>query len=832
LYTKATTSIEPSDAPLDATIHWTPKDSLVLTWEHPNVANGDIKFFTISIAETEKETNRVTKMFNATDKRYSLRYQYEARVHLLPSTRYTISISANNGCEGKEVTFKEMSPPSTPKFETVPRISSVGDKIVLETVSIRNSTDQRVSQRRLYVLVLDQSENDLQFSELLNSSASRVVLECKLSSLFVSNLIIGDYRNVADCDGHLNVSLQLGSCYNITIILTNSFANKRRQSSYSQFVCHSEQEGSLSMVLIYWPLSIALIFLLVVILYIAYRRKSARKHLENQEIELSNPLREGPNAWNDDERGAKIYSKPVKTTDFLDYVKSSWKNGDLVRQHEEILNEGSTYETITENLWLDYIDTEFMDGQQVRKSHLAGKVPEPDQFALFWKLIWNENITHIILLDNCYDGDETSAGSYWLVNDEDLQRHNLFLSCDSCDIFADYECRRFILTYKKTSRHIVLYRYCSWSNTSTPLSSLPLMPFFQTTSKIPLNPKSPILVQCSTGVEGTGFALLCDLCLRTASRDGTVDVLKTSHRLVKCDENLANNTNYYLLAHLVILEKCLKIDTSIKCDSFNTNMPMILSDRATHQFFKYVANTQWLDEKKYETKNKPVRKVHFIASYGPDCDDVSASWDMKTVGDFRCVGKFTLTKEPKPDSLFQFWNMIANKDISMIVSLNKISALQTWPDKNYSQIVLSKYITLEYQNSKTFKCYDWITAKIIIGDTTKTIEIIAVNNWSWDGSRPEDVSDFVNFCNETNTILKKSNSVLVMSHNGIKDSGLYIAMLYNMKKMEVEGVCDVPTSVRMVRRHSPEFAVDEKQFTFLFEAARNYLREVRLYEVN
>jgi hypothetical protein len=34
-------------------------------------------------------------------------------------------------------------------------------------------------------------------------------------------------------------------------------------------------------------------------------------------------------------------------------------------------------------------------------------------------------------------------------------------------------------------------------------------------------------------------------------------------------------------------------------------------------------------------------------------------------------------------------------------------------------------------------------------------------------------------------------------------------MLYNMKKMEVEGVCDVPTSVRMVRRHSPEFAVDE-----------------------
>jgi protein tyrosine phosphatase len=36
----------------------------------------------------------------------------------------------------------------------------------------------------------------------------------------------------------------------------------------------------------------------------------------------------------------------------------------------------------------------------VKKSHLAAKVPEPDKFALFWKLIWQENIKHIILLDN------------------------------------------------------------------------------------------------------------------------------------------------------------------------------------------------------------------------------------------------------------------------------------------------------------------------------------------------------------------------------------------------------------------------------------------------
>jgi hypothetical protein len=180
-----------------------------------------------------------------------------------------------------------------------------------------------------------------------------------------------------------------------------------------------------------------------------------------------------------------------------------------------------------------------------------------------------------------------------------------------------------------------------------------------------------------------------------------------------------------------------------------------------------------------------------------------------TIDGFRCPGKFTITKEPTTDTLFQFWNFVANKNISVIVSVNKITLNRTWPDRNFSQITLSEKINLVHRDSKIFESYDWITLQITIGDTTKIIEIIVMKNWAPDATRPENVPDFVNVCNETNTILKKSNSVLVMSHNGIKDSGLYIAMLYNIKKIEVEGICDVPTSVRMVRNHSQEFRICE-----------------------
>jgi hypothetical protein len=130
-----------------------------------------------------------------------------------------------------------------------------------------------------------------------------------------------------------------------------------------------------------------------------------------------------------------------------------------------------------------------------------------------------------------------------------------------------------------------------------------------------------------------------------------------------------------------------------------------------------------------------------------------------------------LTKEPTPDTLFQFWNLVANKNISVIISVNKMPSNRTWPDRNILQITLSKNINLVHRDSKIFESYDWITVQITIGDKTvlrwysikyvlinfnfqKIIEIIVMKNWSSVATRPENVPDFVKFCNETNTILK------------------------------------------------------------------------------
>jgi hypothetical protein len=159
--------------------------------------------------------------------------------------------------------------------------------------------------------------------------------------------------------------------------------------------------------------------------------------------------------------------------------------------------------------------------------------------------------------------------------------------------------------------------------------------------------------------------LLCDICLRTANRDGTVDIFRTSHRLAKCDQNLINNINYYLLAHFVIFENCLKIDSNFKCDSFRASTPILFSEQQTRKYFKYIQETQWLDTIKYETGNKSGstiipksriikchlsyilvgKELHFIAPYILDYDDVFACFGVVTIDGFRSPGKFTIPNQ-------------------------------------------------------------------------------------------------------------------------------------------------------------------------------------------
>src|SRR5699024_6127136 len=74
----------------------------------------------------------------------------------------------------------------------------------------------------------------------------------------------------------------------------------------------------------------------------------------------------------------------------------------------------------------------------------------------------------------------------------------------------------------------------------------------------------------------SGFILLCDICIRTAKNEGFVDVVNAAQVLGNCRIELIKDSKYFLLAHLVILEALLTVDTKIKSGNNSVQKKEIL----------------------------------------------------------------------------------------------------------------------------------------------------------------------------------------------------------------------------------------------------------------
>jgi hypothetical protein len=151
------------------------------------------------------------------------------------------------------------------------------------------------------------------------------------------------------------------------------------------------------------------------------------------------------------------------------------------------------------------------------------------------------------------------------------------------------------------------------SNKKVLYLSLNYAEFFKKVSEIPLGCNSPILVHsrlvadlqiefnfnsscsCSSGMHGSTFALLCDICLRTSKKDGVVDVLGNLERLTEYNTNFVIDCDHYVLAHLVVLENLLRVNTSINCNSLDMSRTHLFTADETEIHLSHLKDTLWMD---------------------------------------------------------------------------------------------------------------------------------------------------------------------------------------------------------------------------------------------
>ncbi|XP_068893062.1 receptor-type tyrosine-protein phosphatase kappa-like isoform X6 [Tenebrio molitor] len=875
------TETESSAAPYDLNITWTINNDLILQWKHPNESNGPIKYFNIIL---NGETNKIEKKLPITNDTYYLNYNFKVdSAEVFPSTRYIVQVSAFNGFPGHYVYKTDTSPPDIPLLNGDPESDSTNDTITLNisTQKPRGTTDNRL----LYILISDKNNNsDSHKFEKLGQKNFQIAVNCTLEPSQNSlSVTIGNAYQFDNCYQTNNLPLEPATFYNIAVLLLHTFQNKSSHNIYTFMyktldtrhktvdtrhktvdtrhkTLNTSEEVYLDRPIHFQKSFFGLLFLALLILpVIGYlyvkiqnllkcRKNVSRRDntslLQPGEAEDAASNTEPKNQNGETSRSADIYSKKVKAEHFLNYVKTCIQTKELEKEHQMILNSLAIYETLDRGP-LEYVDVQFANGRFVEKVYVTSPIPERNEIDSFWKTIWDENIYNIVLFDTCQINDLKTFENYWPDVNQEVYCCDISVRCVFEETFATYQYRKFMIQYENLTRQVDQIQFSLLSNKEVLCLSLNYAEFFNRVSEIPFGCNSPILVHSSSGMHGSTFALLCDICLRTSKKDGVVNVLGNLQRLTEYNTNFVVDYDHYVLTHLVILENLFGVDTSITCNSLDMSRTHLFTADETEIHLRHLKDTLWMDavtrrvERDSHVYFRAVSQLHdgkvYFEPYTLD-EEISPCWNRLgaiSVDGFRCPNKFVVVPQPTSNTLSDIWHLVVEKNISIILSLNEITPLSTnvpFLPENKKAKMCSK-TKVKPKLTRDFGNYEWTTLELSNGTKQQIVEILSMTTWPAETACPPDVSDFVNFCIAANERMKGSGSVMVTCCDGVTASGLFTAMSYNMEQMKTNGICDVCTSVRTVRRHCPQFVNDKKQYTFLVEAAHRYINECKLYEV-
>ncbi|KAJ8925506.1 hypothetical protein NQ315_009345, partial [Exocentrus adspersus] len=573
------------------------------------------------------------------------------------------------------------------------------------------------------------------------------------------------------------------------------------------------------------------------------------------------------------------YSKSVSIFDFELYVKQSLENGELERQHA-LFPRGPTkpweygsleanklknrYKNLVaydhtrvklaklkENQYSDYINANYINGYKVPKAYIATQGPKSTTVDDFWRMVWQENVKHIVMLANVYEGGKKKVEKYWPNINEEQYSAGIQVSYISSEMFANYEHRIFKICYMKERREVHQLHFTSWPDHGVPLYPQSLVPFLRQMLKIPQNTRSPVIVHCSAGAGRTGTVILCDICLRMAAIESTIDFLANLEGIRNQRVMMVDNVEQYKLAHLVALECLFGKDTSIKCnDEMNKTIETLLTSGVADQL-EYLSDTEWKDRAMdtvwnkedmavYPEKNRfldifPDKNYRICLKRYPADDESSSYINAVQVDGFRSPGRFIVSQHPLPNTIGDFWRMVWEWQCIVVISLNEIDPNDTtscsfWPEKE-SEMNPVDYLTICHVGSTKMECWQIITVEVRNKQENESllINVLAMNDWKPKDMIPNSIQKFLLFLEECDILSRQSNTIIVTCHDGVTASGLYIAATFLIDKMKLEHECDVCLAVRTIRHNRREFVRNEEQFRFLYKIAVMYRDSFKSY---
>ncbi|XP_063649777.1 tyrosine-protein phosphatase non-receptor type 7 isoform X6 [Pan troglodytes] len=173
----------------------------------------------------------------------------------------------------------------------------------------------------------------------------------------------------------------------------------------------------------------------------------------------------------------------------------------------------------------DYINANYIRGYDGKeKVYIATQGPMPNTVSDFWEMVWQEEVSLIVMLTQLREGKEKCV-HYWPTEEETYGPFQIRIQdMKEC---PEYTVRQLTIQYQEERRSVKHILFSAWPDHQTPESAGPLLRLVAEVEESPetATHPGPIVVHCSAGIGRTGCFIATRIGCQQLKARGEVDIL-------------------------------------------------------------------------------------------------------------------------------------------------------------------------------------------------------------------------------------------------------------------------------------------------------------------
>uniref|UniRef100_A0A3B4GAX7 Receptor-type tyrosine-protein phosphatase C n=1 Tax=Pundamilia nyererei TaxID=303518 RepID=A0A3B4GAX7_9CICH len=514
----------------------------------------------------------------------------------------------------------------------------------------------------------------------------------------------------------------------------------------------------------------------------------------------------------------------------------------------------------------DYINASFVDGFKESKKYIAAQGPKEETINDFWRMIWEQQSSIIVMVTRCEEGNRVKCAQYWPSPDRETELYEEFIvKLNSEDHYPDYTIRRLSLTNKReknSEREVTHIQFMSWPDHGVPGEPHLLLKLRRRVNAFKNFFSGPIVVHCSAGVGRTGTYIGIDAMMEGLESEGRVDIYGYVVRLRRQRCLMVQVEAQYILIHQALLEHNQFGETEISLSELHSTMNTLkeknLDDEPTlmeEEFERLPTFKNWrtlntgvTEENKKKNRSSSVIPYDFnrvllkldegrSQDSDPDEDDEEEdSSDEEDEDSTQYINAshitgywgcrvFIVAQTPLADTTGDFWSMIYQKKVYTVVMLSDSSEGDA--DCIYWDKEKKSFGEIEVEVTSTDNSPNFIRRTMQIRHVKRKDrrEINHFQFLKWTSKeevpeKPQDLTDMIKDIKQNcgTSRSQRNNPIVVHCDDGSSRSGVFCALWNVLDNAESEKLVDVFQVVKTLRKERQHMVSSLEQYQFIYDA--------------